>query len=71
MGAAHIDQNCYRMDQNYYRIKIYQKSLYRFNHNIVDFVLRFITKDETWIQYYTLEIKQQTKIWRHSDYPAP
>jgi histone-lysine N-methyltransferase SETMAR len=37
--------------------------LEHFNKNKTDFVLRFITVDETWIHHYTPESKQQSKHW--------
>lgn len=34
-----------------------------FNHNPDDFLRRFIIVDDTWIQYNTLDTKQQSKKW--------
>jgi len=33
--------------------------------------VRFITVDETWIHYFTLETKEQSKQWTSSDELAP
>jgi len=32
---------------------------------------RFITMDETWIHYFTLETKEQSKQWTLPDEPSP
>jgi hypothetical protein len=45
--------------------------LERFNKNKTDFVVRFITMDETWIHHYTPESKQQSKQWTEADCSAP
>jgi histone-lysine N-methyltransferase SETMAR len=50
-------------DQKHSRIKISEQCLEHFNRNKTDFVLRFITMDETWIHHYTPESKQQSKQW--------
>ncbi len=34
-----------------------------FKRNKKEFLRRFITVDETWIHYYTLETKEQSKQW--------
>jgi len=46
-------------DQKRTRIKISGQCLEGFNKNKTDFVHRFITMDETWINHYTPESKQQ------------
>jgi histone-lysine N-methyltransferase SETMAR len=46
-------------DQKRTRMEISEQCLERFNKNKTDFVRRFITVDETWIQHYTSEFKQQ------------
>jgi histone-lysine N-methyltransferase SETMAR len=48
-------------DQKRTRMKISEQCLERFDKNKTDFVRRFITVDETWIQHYTPECKQQSK----------
>jgi histone-lysine N-methyltransferase SETMAR len=50
-------------DQKCTCMKISEQCLKRFNKNKTDFVRRFITMDKTWIHYYTLESKQQSKQW--------
>ena len=46
-------------DQKRTRMKISEECLERFNKNKTDFVLQFITMDETWIHHYTPKSKQQ------------
>jgi hypothetical protein len=46
-------------DQKRTRMKISEQCLERFNKNKTDFMRRFITMDETWINHYTPESKQQ------------
>jgi len=41
-----------------------------FQHNPDEFLRRFITVDETWIYYFTLETKEQSKQWTSLDEPA-
>jgi transposase len=48
-------------DEKRNRMKISEQCLERFNKNKIDFLRRFITTDETWIQHYTPESKQQSK----------
>jgi histone-lysine N-methyltransferase SETMAR len=50
-------------DQKRTRMKISEQCLERFNKNKTDFVRRFITMDETWINHYIPESKQQSKQW--------
>jgi histone-lysine N-methyltransferase SETMAR len=45
--------------------------LERFNKNKTDFMLQFITMDETWIHHYTPESKQQSKQWTKAGCSAP
>ena len=37
----------------------------------MNFFLRFITVDETWIYYFTSETKEQSKQWTSLGKPAP
>jgi histone-lysine N-methyltransferase SETMAR len=53
------------------RMKISEQCLERFNKNKIDFVCRFITMDETWINHYTPESKQQSKHWTEAGCSAP
>ena len=46
-------------DQKRTRTKISEPCLEHFNKNKTDFAHRFITMDETWINHYTPESKQQ------------
>jgi hypothetical protein len=52
-------------------MKISEQCLERFNKNKTDFVRRFITMDETWINHYTPESKQQSKQWTEAGCLAP
>jgi hypothetical protein len=58
-------------DQKRTCMKISEQCLERFNKNKTDFVLRFITMDETWIHHYTPESKQQAKQWTEARCSAP
>ena len=42
-----------------------------FPRNPSEFSRRYITVDETWIQFYTPETKEQSKKWTAPDEPAP
>ena len=42
-----------------------------FQRNPDEFLRRFITADETWIHYFTLETKEQSKQWTSPGKPAP
>ncbi len=42
-----------------------------FNRNTAAFLCRFITTDETWVQYYTLESKKLSTEWTEKSQPAP
>jgi len=58
-------------DQKRTCVKISEQCLERFNKNKPDFVLRFITMDETWIHRYTPESKQLSKQWTEAGCSAP
>ena len=38
-------------------------------HDPINFLLRFVTMDETWLYHYDPEAKQQSVEWRHSGSP--
>jgi hypothetical protein len=52
-------------------MKISEQCLERFNKNKTNFVHQFIIMDETWIQHYTQESKQQSKQWTEAGCSAP
>jgi histone-lysine N-methyltransferase SETMAR len=52
-------------------MKICEQCLERFNKNKTDFVCQFITLDETWIQHYMPESKQQLKQWTEASCSVP
>jgi histone-lysine N-methyltransferase SETMAR len=58
-------------DQKRTCMKISEQCLERFNKNKTDFVRRFITMDETWIDHHTPESKQQSKQWTEPGCSAP
>jgi len=58
-------------DQKCTRMKISDQCLERFNKNKTDFVCRFITMAETWINQYTPESKQQSKQWTEAGCSVP
>jgi DNA-binding Xre family transcriptional regulator len=58
-------------DQKHTLMKISEQCLERFNKNKTDFVRRFITMDETWIDHYTSESKQQSKQWTEAGCSLP
>jgi histone-lysine N-methyltransferase SETMAR len=55
-------------DQKRTRMKISEQCLECFNKNKTDFMRRCITMDETWIQHYTSESKQQSKKWTEAKF---
>jgi len=58
-------------DQKHTCMKISEQCLERLNKNKTDFVHRFITIEETWIDHYTPETKQQSKPWTEAGCSAP
>ena len=48
-------------DQKRMRMQASQECLDRFKKNPNDFIRRFVTVDETWVHYFTLKTKQQSK----------
>ena len=53
------------------RVTILKQCLEMFQRNPDEFLRRFITVDETWIHYFTLESKEQSKQWSSPGEPAP
>jgi hypothetical protein len=58
-------------DQKCTCMKIFEQCLEHFNKIKTDFVLRFITMDETWIHHYTPESKKQSKQWTEDSSSVP
>ena len=58
-------------DQKRMRIQTSQECSDSFKKNPKDFIRRFVTTDETWVHYFTLETKQQSNQWKHSDSRSP
>ena len=50
-------------DLKHIRMQISQACLDRFNKNKTDVILRLVTMDDTWINHYTPETKEQSKQW--------
>ena len=53
-----------------------RRTLSRTNLNLIEedpaiFVKRFVTMDETWVNHFTPEAKQQSKQWKHPGLPPP
>lgn len=51
------------VDQKQHRVDDCERCLELFQRDPKDFLLRFITVDETWIHYYTPESNKQSKQW--------
>ena len=58
------------VDHKHDRVTISKQCLEMFQRNPDEF-LRFITVDETWIHYFTPEMKEQSKQWASPGEPAP
>lgn len=56
-------QRLLKIDQKQVRTTISQQYLGMFKRVTKDFVHRFVTVDETWINRYNQEIKFQSKEW--------
>jgi hypothetical protein len=52
-------------------VEMSEQSLTHFQYNQQDLLHWFVTTDETWVHYYTPEIKQQSKQWKHAESPPP
>src|SRR5258705_11581550 len=59
------------VDQKRTRKDISTQCLAMFHRNPKDFLLRFVTVDETWIHHYTPESKHQSKQWTSTGESAP
>lgn len=42
-----------------------------FESNLVRFIQKFVTMDETWRHHFQSESKEQSKQWTHQDLPPP
>lgn len=74
----HVKKLCARwvprlltLDQKRMRKDVSMQCLAMFKRNPRDFWRRFVTVDETWIHYYTPEMKQQSKQWIMPGESAP
>ena len=52
------------------RVVASEQFLGMFQRNSKEFLRRYVTVDETWIHYYTLETKNQSKMWTGPDESA-
>jgi len=59
------------LEQKHNRMAILIDNLKYFNRNSKEFKRLFITLDETWINHYTPETKQQSKQFTSKGEPAP
>ena len=59
------------VDQKRNRVTISKKCLDKFKRNSNEFLRRYVTVDETWIHYYTPEMKEQSKQWTSPGERAP
>ena len=59
------------VDQKQQRIDDSERCLEMFSRNKKDFLRRYVTIDETWIHYYTLESKRQSSEWTGSGESRP
>jgi len=62
---------CQNTDQKRQRCQSSEQLLEFFQHDPNDFLSRLVTMDETWLNHYDLEAKQQSMEWRHSGSPRP
>ena len=53
------------------RVVASEQSLSMFQRNPKGFLQRYVTVNETWIHYYTLETKNQSKMWTGPGESAP
>lgn len=53
------------------RIECAQQFVASFEDKGEEFLDSIVTGDETWAHYYTPEMKEQSKQWRHSNSPKP
>ena len=74
----HMEKLCARwvprlltIDQKRIRVTTSEQNLAHFNSNPKEFLRRFVTMDETWIQYYTAESRVGSKQWVESGGSAP
>jgi len=58
-------------DQKRQRCQSFEQLLDFFRRDLNDFLSRLVTMDETWLQHYDPETKQQSMEWRHSGSPRP
>ena len=59
------------IDHKRKRVTTSKDCLELFKRNPNEFLLRFVTVDETWIHYCTPETNQQSKKWVSSGEPSP
>ncbi|CAK1581831.1 unnamed protein product [Parnassius mnemosyne] len=59
------------VEQKRTRLTISRDCLQLFEADADDFLNRFVTMNETWVHYCTLETKQQSKHWRRPGSPPP
>ena len=59
------------VDHKRNRVSTLKDCVELFNRNSNEFLRRFVTVDETWINYNTPETKQQSEQWVFPGEPAP
>jgi len=62
---------CLNADQKRQRCQSSEQLLNFFRRDPNDFLSRLVTMDETWLQHYDPETKQQSTEWRHGGSPRP
>jgi len=62
---------CLNADQKRQRCQSSEQLLELFRHDPNDFLWRLVTMDETWLNHYDPETKQQSMEWWHSGSPCP
>ena len=69
--SAHWVPRLLTVDQKHTRHTLSRTNLNLFEEDPANFLKRFVTMDETWVHYFTLEAKQQSKQWKHPGSPPP
>jgi len=62
---------CLNADQKRQRCQSYEQLLEFFRRDPNDILSRLVTMDETWLNHYDPETKQESMEWRHSGLPHP
>ena len=67
--SAHWVPRLLTVDQKHTRRTLSCTNLNLFEEDLANFLKRFVTMDETWVNHFTPEAKQQSKQWKHPGSP--